>query len=492
VGAYWLVRTFFEIAICQGFLYNIHMKLFNTLTRSKDEFKPMDGETAKIYSCGPTVYNTAHIGNLRAYIFVDILKRAIELKGFKLFDVMNSTDVGHLVEELDEQGKNKVEEAARKAGTTPDQIAQKYTEEFWQHAGKLNIRRPKIFAPATQYVDDMIKFVMALEKKGLTYVISDGVYFDSSKFEDYNKLSRMPIDKLKAGARIDIGERRNPHDFVLWKFIDEKSMQKWKSPWSKHGCPGWHIECSAIARHHLGDTFDIHTGGVDHIPIHHTNEIAQTESITGKPMSNFFLHNEFITVDGGKMSKSLGNVYTIDDIVARGFDPLAFRYYCLLSHYRSILNFTWEGLKSAQTAYDNLIELLARHKNAEYSSEKFAEIKKTTVTAKQTLMDDLNTAKLIAGIWDLVKKPPLANIFYAVIAYDQVLGLDLVKRTNEYLKKKNKKSDVPKEIVDLANKRMQAKSKKDFAAADQIRKQIEKRGYNIVDTKEGYEINLHS
>jgi len=235
------------------------IKLFNTLTRSKDEFAPIDKKTAKIYSCGPTVYNTAHIGNLRAYIFVDVLKKTIEQAGFEVFDVMNSTDVGHLASDADE-GEDKIEKAAKSQGITPQDIAQMYTEEFLSDSDKLNIRRPKVFAPATKYIDQMIDFVKELEKRGFTYTIDDGVYFDSTKFADYNKLSRMPLDKLRAGFRVEMGIKKHPHDFAVWKFVSDKSLQKWKSPWSEHGCPGWHIECSAIARHYLGDSFDIHTG----------------------------------------------------------------------------------------------------------------------------------------------------------------------------------------------------------------------------------------
>jgi len=464
------------VALCQYKLYIKVMKLFNTMTRGKQEFIPIDNKTAKIYSCGPTVYSTPHIGNFRAYVFTDILIKTIEFAGYNVFNVMNTTDVGHLVEEFDEEGKNKIEQSAIKEKTTPDAIAKKYTEEFWHGADKLNIRRPKIFAPATNYIDQMIEFVKKLEQLGLTYVTSDGVYFDSSKFPKYNELSKMPIDKLKGGARIDLGEKRNAHDFVLWKFVDPNSMQKWTSPWGKHGCPGWHIECSAIARHHLGDdTFDIHTGGIDHITIHHPNEIAQTQSITKKPMSKFWIHNEHVTVDSKKMSKSLGNIHTIPDIIARGFDPLAFRYYCLLTHYRQMLNFTWEGLKSASAAYDNMVKKLVIHAN----SDKLSTPNTDAISA--ALLDDLNTPKAIGHIWDLLNQSPSRGIYDAVIKFDDVLSLNLQARVESA----EKAHPIPSDILHLAQLRDIAKKDRDFKTADNIRDQIISQGYQIQDTKDG-------
>ena len=459
-------------SIAKSYIFKI-VKLFNTLTRRKDEFAPQDGKTATVYSCGPTVYSTASIGNLRAYVCWDVLKKSIEMAGFGVNDVMNTTDVGHLVSDADD-GEDKVEKAARASNTTPQAIAQKYTEQFFADCARLNIRMPKTVAPATDYIPQMIDFVRGLEKKGFTYKTSDGIYFDSSKFAEYNKLSRQPIDKNIAGARVNLGEKRGSNDFALWKFVTPNTLQKWESPWHPMSCPGWHIECSAIARAHFGDTVDIHTGGIDHIPIHHTNEIAQTESLTGKQMARFWLHNEFITVDGKKMSKSLGNVYTIDDIVGRGVDPLAYRYYCLLAHYRSILNFTWDGLDAARRAYENLIERLVVHKNA----------KATKILAhsiRDAILDDLNTPKAIGQIWELVKSAPSRTIYDAVIEFDAVLSLDLKKRTEEVV-------TIPKNIVALADRRMIAKREKDFATADKLRSEIAALGYEIMDTKDGYTI----
>ena len=456
------------------------MQLYNTLTRKKENFTPLDGKTAKVYTCGPTVYNTAHIGNMRPYICWDVLKKTIELAGFNVLDVMNSTDVGHLVEEVDDEGKNKVESAARKQNTTPQAIAEKYTEEFFCDTDKLNIRRPKVFAPATKYIDDMLAFIKKLEDKGFTYITSDGVYFDASKFANYNKLSRTPIEKNIGGARVGLGEKKNIHDFALWKFVEPGTMQKWDFK-DRPGCPGWHIECSAIALKELGETIDIHTGGIDHIPIHHTNEITQSESLTGKPMSRFWLHNEFITVDSKKMSKSLGNVYTISDIESRGFSPLAFRYFCLLGHYRSILNFTWEGLQAAQNAYNNLVTQLAKH-----SAGGTGGIITPEKNLKDFLFDDLNTPKAIAAIWDILKLPPSRKIYDQIIELDKVLSLDLEKAVIAYLKPKA----IPQQVTDLANRRLVAKATENYALADELRKQIGALGYDIADNKEGYAITV--
>jgi cysteinyl-tRNA synthetase len=476
------------------------MKLYNTLTRSKEEFKPLAADAVRIYSCGPTVYNTASIGNLRAYIFTDVLKRTLEFAGFKIRDVMNLTDVGHLVSDADD-GEDKVEKAARQKGTTPQEIAKTYTDQYFRDCAKLNIRRPKVVAPATEYVPQMIKFIDGLTKKGFTYLTRDGIYFDSGKFPDYNKLSKQPIEKNKAGARVDLGEKRNAHDFALWKFVPENSMQKWALPENlikaltagglgeiisprdlsssfQNGCPGWHIECSAISRELLGDSFDIHTGGVDHITIHHTNEIAQTEGLTGKPMSRFWLHNEFITVDGGKMSKSLGNVFSVDDVEKRGINPLAYRYFCLTAHYRSILNFTWDGLAAAAKAYENLRAALARHKEAKKTPTQ--EIKTDVQEITDALLDDLNTPEAIAGIWGLVKMAPNRAVFDAVMKFDAVLALDLEKEKTAEL--------IPDEIMKLANERQTKKAAKDFAAADALRAKVAAAGFIINDSPSGFTI----
>lgn len=452
------------------------MILYNTKTRKKEEFKPIDGNTVKMYSCGPTVYFTAHTGNLRAYIFVDVLKKALELEGYKLLDVMNITDVGHLTTDAD-SGEDKMEQSAREQKLAPEEIAQKYTDAFFKDCGLLNIKKATVIAPATKYISQMMKFVTGLEAKGFTYKTSDGIYFDSSKFPNYAAFSGARIEGQKAGARIEQGEKRNPHDFALWKFCGPEVIQKWDSPWGT-GCPGWHLECSAIALEHLGETFDIHTGGIDHIPIHHTNEIAQTECLTGKPMANFWCHNEFMMVDGGKMGKSLGNAYTLDDLQEKGYEPLVFRCFVLLASYRSILNFTFGGLDSAKAAILNLRHVLGKHKNgiATVDCTKYWE------DFKASIEDDLNTPKAIAVLWQMVKEPASINVYETALRMDEVLGLDLHKES--------KIVEPPEEVKLLAEKRLSAKKAKNFMAADQMRLAINAHGWDVMDTADGYELKL--
>ena len=406
------------------------MVLYNTLTRCKEQFKTADGsDTVRIYSCGPTVYSSPHIGNVSAYIFVDVLKKTLEFARFKVHDVMNITDVGHLVSDEDE-GEDKIEKAARAQKITPQQIAERYTAEFFSDCAKLNIRPPKILCKASEYIPQMIEFIKKLEKKGFTYKTSDGLYFDSSKFPDYEKLTGPRASGNRAGERVNMGEKRGAQDFALWKFVGENTLQKWESPWGV-GCPGWHIECSVMAHKHLSEpfanpTFDIHTGGIDHIPVHHTNEIVQTESVTGAPMCNFWCHNEHIKVDGGKMSKSLGNIYTISDLERRGFSPMAYRYYNLLKSYRTMLNFTFDGLTAAQTAYNKICERLAKHKTAPSGGA----AAKETATAllaefKEAVTDDLATPRAIATLQKAIKQPLSREIYDVVLTMDKVLSLGL-------------------------------------------------------------------
>ena len=455
--------------------------LYNSLTRRKQEFSPADGKVAKIYSCGPTVYSSPSIGNMRAYIFTDILKKTINLAGFDIMDVMNITDVGHLQSDADE-GEDKVELSAKRQGLTPEEIAKKYTCEFSKNMQMLNIKEARIISPATKYIDKMIRHISDLEGLQYTYKTEDGVYYDAGAFPDYYKLSGKPSSGDKAGARVAIGYKKNPHDFALWKFKGEGALQKWESPWGV-GCPGWHIECSAIARYHLGDTLDIHTGGIDHLPIHHTNEIAQTEALTKKPMSNFWMHNEFMTVDGTKMSKSLGNVFTIFDLVERGFDPLVFRYLVLGTHYRKIINFTFEALSSAAITYEKLVQTLARHKRGD---EPFNNVQAFRDRFAASLFDDLNTPKALAVVWEALKLPPSRVIYNLVLEFDQVLSLSLAQKV--LASEEKTQTQVPKEITDLAKRRVQAKQEKDWETADKIRNEIESLGYKIMDTKDGFKV----
>ncbi len=462
--------------------YNEDMRLYNTLTKQKEIFTTVQPGIAHIYSCGPTVYNTAHIGNMRAYICSDILKKTLRFNGYQIEDVMNITDVGHLVGDGDE-GEDKVETTARKLGIHPLEIAKKFTNTFMQDIKRLNITPAKYIVPATQCIDSMIQLIKTLEEKGCTYRTSDGIYFDASTFPDYFNLSKGCLEGNLGGARVALGEKRNINDFALWKFVSPNTIQKWDSPWGV-GCPGWHIECSAISMQHLPLPFDIHTGGVDHIPVHHTNEIAQTESATGKKMCHFWFHNEFMTIDGGKMSKSLGNVYSLDDLIAKGYDPMHVRLLMLQTIYRSVFNFTFPALDGARENYRNIIAALRRHRSS------------TTPTQPQVIHDlrqsftdavnnDLNTPMALAVLHQALKQPESKDI-YALITneFDQVLSLSLAAAAETQAT-----IIIPAEITALAEQRLQAKKQRDWQTADELRNKITAAGYQINDTSDGYTIN---
>lgn len=321
-----------------------------------------------MYSCGPTVYNYAHIGNLRTYIFMDIFRRTLRYDGYKLKGVMNITDVGHLMSDGDD-GEDKMEKASREQKKSPYEIAEYYTKIFFDDLAKLNIGRPEIIAKATDHIADMIKYVQALLDKGYAYEIDDGIYFDIGKFPEYGKLSRLNLEEQQAGARVEVNsQKRHPADFALWKKAEPNHIMQWESPWGM-GYPGWHIECSTMSRKYLGDVFDIHTGGVDHIPVHHENEIAQSEALVGKKTVDYWVHGEFMLVNNGKMSKSLGNTYTIADLEKKGYSAMDFRYFCLNTHYRKKLNFTFEGLDGAKTAYARLLAVLYKHKTSQTKTD---------------------------------------------------------------------------------------------------------------------------
>jgi len=372
------------------------LKLYNTLTRQKEVFKPIKEGEVSMYSCGPTVYNFAHIGNMRTFLFVDTLRRVLKYNGYRLKGVMNITDVGHLESDSD-TGEDKMQAAAKKENRSPYEIAEFYTKAFFEDLKKLNIERPEYTPKATDYINQMIDFVQKLVEKGYGYETSDGIYFDISKFAEYGKLSGINLEDQIAGARVEVNpEKRNPFDFALWKKAPKEHIMQWPSPWGM-GYPGWHIECSALGREFLGEEFDIHSGGVDHIPIHHENEIAQTEALTGKPAVRIWMHSEFMMVDNGKMSKSLGNTYTISDLEKRGFDPMDFRYFCLNTHYRKKLNFTFEGLEGAKIARKRLIEQLTAHKNAQETD--LPNIKEYYQKFAEAINDDLNIPLALGVLW---------------------------------------------------------------------------------------------
>lgn len=456
------------------------MKLYNTLTRKKEDFVPLEDNKVRMYSCGPTVYNFAHIGNLRTYVFMDVLRRVLKHEGYSLKHVMNITDVGHLVSDADE-GEDKMLKTAKEQKKSPWEIAEYYTEIFFQDITALNIEKPEIVSKATEHIGDMLKFVEGLVEKGYAYETSDGIYFDIGEFKDYGKLSRLDLDEQLAGARVEVNEeKRHPADFALWKKAPKEHIMQWPSPWGM-GYPGWHIECSAMGRKYLGDVFDIHTGGVDHIPVHHENEIAQSEALIGKPAVNFWLHGEFMMVNNGKMSKSLGNTYTIADLKAKGFNPLAFRYFCLNAHYRNKLNFTWEGMQAAQVSFDRLTEGALVHKAGT------AEIEPEVVEGFRTefeeaISDDLNIPKALGIAWNVVRYGKKSRqLFDLLVEMDSIMGLNIA----EAEEKKEPVQELDSEVEELINQRQQARKEKNWKLADEIRDQLKGMGIILEDTPQG-------
>jgi cysteinyl-tRNA synthetase len=458
------------------------MVLYNTLTRKKEEFKPAEN-TVRMYSCGPTVYNFAHIGNLRTYIFMDLLRRTLKYNGYKIKGVMNITDVGHLMSDADE-GEDKMVAASKKLNRTPEEIALYYTSVFFEDLKKLNIGIPEITPKATEHITEMIEFVKGLIQKGFAYETRDGIYFDISKFPQYGVLSKADIEEQLAGARVDVNEdKKNAADFALWKKAPKEHIMQWQSPWGM-GFPGWHIECSAMSRKYLGDNFDIHTGGVDHIPIHHENEIAQSCALTGQMPANFWMHGEFMLVDNGKMSKKLGNTYTLKQLEEKGYNPMAFRFFCLNAHYRKKLNFTFEAMEAAKTSYERLLAALYDHKKAQNNDESV--VNKYTERFNEAINDDLNIPKALGILFTMVKENGNKAVYEAALNMDKIFGLDLFNAAA--IEEKTEKTEIPPEIENLAKQRFQARKNKDFKKSDELRAIIAKAGYSVKDTKEGYEI----
>lgn len=453
------------------------LRLWNTATRSLEEFKPIKKGKVGMYACGPTVYNPATIGNLRTYVFEDVLHRTLDLLGYKVRHVMNVTDVGHLVGDGD-MGEDKVEMAAAKEGKSAWDIAKMYEDRFVNDLERLNVIVPsgKDRPHATDYIKEQINLVKKLEKNGFTYRTSDGIYFDTSKFKEYGKLSGQKLEEKEAGARVEVNEEKyHPADFALWKFspTGEKRQMEWESPWGV-GFPGWHVECSAMSEKLLGQPFDIHCGGVDHITVHHENEIAQSEAAFDKPLANYWMHGEFLLVDGKRMGKSEGNAYTLDDLIEKGFDPLAFRYYCLGTHYRSKLNFTWEGLEGAQNALRKL--------HAEARTLSVGKGKEIPSAFVEALEDDLNTPKALAAVWDMLKSGSTDEEKGVMLTrMDAVLGLGLAEMIGQPL-------DIPGEVKALAEERFVARQEKDWKRSDELRADIKSKGWIVEDTKDGYEL----
>lgn len=443
------------------------IKFFNSLGRQKQAFEPLEKGQVKMYVCGPTVYDEAHLGNFRAYIFEDILRRVLEFSDYKVTEVMNITDVGHLTSDED-TGEDKMQVGAEREQKTVWQIAEKYTKSFQEDIVKFNIKPPTIWAKATDHIQDQIDFIKKIEAKGFTYKTSDGMYFDTTKLSDYGKLANLNLDEQQTGTRVEENkEKKNPADFALWKFSpsDSHRQMEWDSPWGK-GFPGWHIECSAMSTKYLGEQFDLHTGGIDHIATHHTNEIAQSEAANGKIPARFWLHGAFLLIEGRKMAKSEGTVLTLSTLKEKRIEPLAYRYLTLTAHYRSPLNFTWDGIKAAQNTLKNIRKL--KDTTSKLNDKERAELTEKITAA---LEDDLDTPKALALLHG-------ANDFTLWTTFEPVLALDLEKT-----------DQIPKEIKQLVEERETVRTAGDYTKADALRSEIEKKGYIVEDTAEGSKIS---
>ncbi len=442
------------------------LRFFNTLSRRKEDFQPLDPPKVGLYTCGPTVYGRQHLGNYRTYIFEDLLKRVLALNGFKVRHVMNITDVGHLTSQADE-GEDKMEVGSRREGKSAWDIARIYTDAFLADCRALRILPPDILCRATEHIPEQVALIERLHRKGFLYGTSDGLYYDTRRFKDYGKLAGGHA-AAPARARVESNpEKRNPSDFAVWKFSpkDVKRQMEWPSPWGI-GFPGWHIECSAMSMKYLGESFDIHCGGIDHIPIHHTNEIAQSEGATGKPFVKYWLHGEFLITDAGKMAKSTGGGVNVEELEARGFSPLDFRYHVLTAHYRRQLEFTWEFLEASKTARRRLREMTAFLQG---SPEKpacadFAE------AFKSHLADDLNAPEALAVLWECLRRedlPPGSRLKMVELA-EQVFDLGLLDA--------DRPAEIDDETAELIRRRAEARAQRDFALSDKLRQSLLARG----------------
>lgn len=458
----------------------MELKLFNTLSREKEVFRPIDEKEVRIYTCGPTVYYFAHVGNLRSYLFMDNLRRVLKYNGYNLRHAMNITDVGHLESDADE-GEDKMAKAARREHKDPYEIAEFYMDRFLEDLRKLNVSMPEIICRATDNIKEMEEYVKKIIENGYAYETDDTIYFDTSKLDKYGILSKIKIDEQKAGARVEFdNKKKNVTDFALWIKAPENHIMKWDTFWGK--CyPGWHIECSAMGRKYLGEKFDIHTGGVDHIPIHHENEIAQSKGYSGKIPANWWMHCEFLLVDGGKMSKSLNNIYTLEDLKNKGFSPLDYKMFTFTSHYRNKLNFTWDSLESAKIALSRLKEGYNRH------AEGIEDVVDSVIADyenkfHEAINDDLNMPLAMSIVWEVVKNPIKSNKFAKLLdKFDEVLGLNLSHK---------EELELPEEIKDILEERKNARENKDWAKSDELRDKLLDLGYVVKDTKNGVEVTL--
>jgi cysteinyl-tRNA synthetase len=482
--------------------------LYNTLTREKDPFEPILPGKAGLYTCGPTVYNFQHIGNFKTFLFEDALARTLRYNGYDVTHVMNITDVGHLTSDADE-GEDKMIKAMRREGKSVWEIAKFYTDVFLLDMDRLNIRRPDLLTPATEHIQEMIDLVECLVEKGHAYVISDGVYFDVATFPKYGELSRQSLDDQEAGARVEVNtEKHNPADFALWKRADASHAMQWPSPWGQ-GYPGWHIECSAMSMKYLGETFDIHCGGVDHIPIHHENEIAQSEGCTGKQFVRYWMHSEFLLINAGKMSKSKGaadesgnrdmgegieplntgggGFLTLQSLVDRGYNPLAYRYFCLTAKYRAQLNYTDESLDAAARALDGLYDFVTNamrvgDEGRKTKDEGWQEAYKARFL--MSINDDLNLPGALAAVHDLIteanRRGEQSAVLPTLFDWDRVLGLQLEETASKRLDDK-----LPPDLQGLLDARQEARKNKEWQRADELRAQLRAAGIEIEDTAQG-------
>lgn len=448
------------------------LKIYNTLTRKKEIFKPMKKNRVGIYSCGPTVYWYQHVGNLRSYVSWDVLKRVLKFNGFKVRHVTNVTDVGHLTDDADD-GDDKIEKAARKEGKTAKEISEHYFNAFRKDLKKLNVIEPDFWPKATEHVKEQIEIIEELEKKGFAYETSDGIYFDTGKLKDYGKLARLKREDLKAGKRVEMKEKKNKTDFALWKFSEKKTkrQQEWDSPWGV-GFPGWHVECSAMSSKYLGKQFDVHTGGQEHVPVHHTNEIAQSESCFGKkPWVKYWMHAAWLLHKGEKISKSKGGLYTLSDLEKKGRGPLELRYLFLTTHYKKPLDFTLEKLDAAKNSLQRLKNLIFDLKEkGEKENEKHLD------EFREAVNEDLNVPEALRVLWNLLKDEKAEGKLKTVKRMDEVLGLDLLKK---------EKIKIPDDVKRLVDEREDARRKKEWKTADELRRKINKAGYVLEDNKKG-------
>ncbi len=485
------------------------LRLYNTLTRQKQPFMPQNTAMVQMYTCGPTVYAPAHVGNLRSYIFPDVLKRLFWARGWQVKHVINITDVGHLTSDADE-GEDKLEWAAREEECSAWEIAAACTACFLNDLQRLSIEEASVYPKATDHITEQIDLIQRLEKKGFTYQTTDGVYYNTTRFSGYGKMAQLNTKGMREGMRVNMGEKRHKTDFALWKFCPSGSTRQmeWDSPWGK-GFPGWHVECSAMAMKHLSKTLDVHTGGVDHIPVHHTNEIAQSEGATNKPFVRFWLHGQFLTLEKEqRMGKSKGNFLILDDLISRGIEPLAFRYLALNTHYRQFLQFTWPALQAAQTALQGLRKLAATlqakgvdveetHGQAQRISATFEWVNEGLKTSEasrafiQALCDDLNTPKALGILWAALRTKGEGRIPEKRILLQLTQVLLGLKVFQQPAQKKMEVQPIANPIQALAQERWQAKLDKDFTKADALRAALLEAGYKVKDTRDGYELAAH-